>query len=56
MDREAWQATIHGVPKSQMRLSMHACPDHILISGLLNILLTVSAAAVAIVTIIPCNS
>ena len=24
MDREAWQATVHGVTKSQTRLSMHA--------------------------------
>ena len=24
MDREAWRATVHGVAKSQTRLSMHA--------------------------------
>ena len=24
MDREAWRATVHGVAKSRMRLSMHA--------------------------------
>ena len=23
MDRTAWQATVHGVPKSQTQLSMH---------------------------------
>ena len=26
MDRGAWQATVHGVAKSQTRLSMHATP------------------------------
>ena len=25
MDREAWWATVHGVPRSLTRLSMHAC-------------------------------
>ena len=25
MDRRAWQATVHGVTKSQTQLSMHAC-------------------------------
>ena len=25
MDRGAWRATVHGVTKSQTRLSMHAC-------------------------------
>ena len=25
MDREAWRATVHGVAKSQRRLSAHAC-------------------------------
>ena len=25
MDRRAWQATVHGVTKSQTQLSMHVC-------------------------------
>ena len=27
MDREAWQASVHGVAKSQTRLSPHACKE-----------------------------
>ena len=27
MDRGAWWATVHGVAKSQTRLSIHACQD-----------------------------
>ena len=30
MDRGAWQATVHGVAKSQIRLSTHMCPEIIL--------------------------
>jgi len=32
MDRGAWWATVHGVSKSQMRLSMHKCTIKMLIS------------------------
>ena len=30
MDREAWWAAVHGVAKSQIRLSTHACTCHVL--------------------------
>ena len=30
MDRGAWQATVHGVAKSQIRLSTHMCTEIIL--------------------------
>ena len=32
MDRGAWWATVHGVSKSQMKLSMHKCTIKMLIS------------------------
>ena len=32
MDRGAWWATVHGVSKSQMRLSLHKCTIKMLIS------------------------
>ena len=33
LDRGAWQATVHGVAKSQTRLSMHACINPYMVSA-----------------------
>ena len=32
MDREVWQATVHGVAKCQVRLNTRACPQLLLFS------------------------
>ena len=33
MDRGAWQATVYGVPKSWMALSMHVCMHTLVFQG-----------------------